>query len=203
MNASEEQQLKLFLSNLVNTPAPTVDRQALNLIQEAFARQPHAAYLLTQRSLALALAIEAAQQRIAQLETELASQNQATRPQAWRGQAGQSANQWGRQQAMPTSATHAAASPQVQAQSSWSQGLMGSLLGAAAGVMIGQAIWQGVQHMVSPNNDLGTSGASLSEASLVDGPTQHAQSDWSSGLSYDQGAVDEGAIDEGAGDDWF
>ena len=75
---------------------------------------------------------------------------------------------------------------------------MGSLVGAAAGVMIGQALWQGVEHMMSSGDGPGASAAGLTEATSIDSPIQQAQSDWSSGLSYDQGS-----IDEGAGDDWF
>ena len=212
MNASEEQQLKRFLSGLVNTPAPIVDQQAMDLIQQAFARQPHAAYLLTQRSLALCLAIEAAQQRISQLEAQSAASTPPNTPQAWpdqqaaRAQLG--AHPWGRHQpssanlaqvrAPASPAVYAARGPQAQTQSSWSQGLMGSLVGAAAGVMIGQALWQGVEHLMSSGDGPGASAAALTEATSIDTPIQQAQSDWSSGLSYDQGS-----IDEGAGDDWF
>ena len=109
MNTREEQQLTRFLNGLVQTQVASVDRQALGLIEQAFAQQPHAAYLLTQRSLALSIAVAAAQQKISELEAQLAG-----------------TNPWGRQ-AGPRNPGAAALAQQNQPQSSWSQGLMGSL----------------------------------------------------------------------------
>ena len=41
MNTREEQQLIRFLNGLVQTQVASVDRQALGLIEQAFAQQPH------------------------------------------------------------------------------------------------------------------------------------------------------------------
>ncbi|MFM7502100.1 MAG: DUF2076 family protein [Betaproteobacteria bacterium] len=180
MNTREEQQLTRFLNGLVQTQVASVDRQALGLIEQAFAQQPHAAYLLTQRSLALSIAVEAAQQKISELEAQLAG-----------------ANPWGRQAGLRNPGA-AALAQQNQPQSSWSQGLMGSLLGAAAGVMIGQALWQGMQHMMSdPGEGIGA-GSDLDQQLTDGGVGQQAQSAWADGLS-----LDEGAFDGGDGNDWL
>ena len=180
MNTREEQQLIRFLNGLVQTQVASVDRQALGLIEQAFAQQPHAAYLLTQRSLALSIAVEAAQQKISELEAQLAG-----------------TNPWGRQAGLRNPVT-AALAQQNQPQSSWSQGLMGSLLGAAAGVMIGQALWQGMQHMMSDSGDGIGPGSDLNQQLTDGGAGQQAQSGWTDGLS-----LDEGAFDGGDGDDWL
>ena len=47
MNTQETQQLIRFLNGIVQTAPPTIDSQAQALIDQAFAKQPHAAYLLT------------------------------------------------------------------------------------------------------------------------------------------------------------
>ena len=180
MNTREEQQLTRFLNGLVQTQVASVDRQALGLIEQAFAQQPHAAYLLTQRSLALSIAVEAAQQKISELEAQLAG-----------------ANPWGRQAGLRNPGA-AALAQQNQPQSSWSQGLMGSLLGAAAGVMIGQALWQGMQHMMSDSGDGIGPGSDLNQQLTDGGAGQQAQSAWTDGRS-----LDEGAFDGGDGDDWL
>ncbi|MBM3339710.1 MAG: DUF2076 domain-containing protein [Betaproteobacteria bacterium] len=192
MNTQETQQLIRFLNGIVQTAPPTIDSQAQALIDQAFAKQPHAAYLLTQRCLALSIAVEAAQRRITQLEGNangLAGANQ------WGQQP--ALNQWGQQPALqkPQPAQFAG---QTQPQSSWSQGLMGSLLGAAAGVMIGQTLWQGMQHMLSQPADVAGEGAAAGNTWLDSGSTQQAQSDWGTGLS-----PDDGSFDEGGGDDWI
>lgn len=191
MNTQEEQQLIRFLNGLVQTKPPDIDPQAHALIDQAFAKQPHAAYLLTQRSLALSMAVEAAQRRIAQLEEA--------------APAPASPNQWGRQglvrpqQARFAGQGLAPAPVQAQAaQSSWSQGLMGSLVGAAAGVMIGQALWQGMHNMFSQPAETPGDSFGSSQQWLDAGSGQQAQSDWGSGL-----AIDEGALDRGEGDDWI
>ncbi|NDA70989.1 MAG: DUF2076 family protein, partial [Betaproteobacteria bacterium] len=101
MNPSEEQQLIRFLGGLVNAAPPQVDSQAQRLIEQAFARQPQAAYLLTQRALALSMAVEAAQQKIAQLEADAASTSPG-RPQSSAGSAALVSSQaWGRQSGAP------------------------------------------------------------------------------------------------------
>ncbi|NBO12385.1 MAG: DUF2076 family protein [Betaproteobacteria bacterium] len=205
MNPSEEQQLIRFLGGLVNAAPPQVDSQAQRLIEQAFARQPQAAYLLTQRALALSMAVEAAQQKIAQLEADAASTSPG-RPQSSAGSAALVSSQaWGRQsgplpKAQPPFGAQPAVGAQPQAQSSWSQGLMGSLVGAAAGVMIGQALWHGVQQMIgSPGGAGAEASASGLDGAWSNNPVQQAQSDWTSSLA----PQDEGFVDGGEGDDWF
>jgi hypothetical protein len=74
MNASERDQLQQFLNALRQTRAEPKDPTADGLIREAVSAQADAAYLLVQRAMGLGLALDAAQTRIAQLETQCAQQ---------------------------------------------------------------------------------------------------------------------------------
>ncbi|NCW32800.1 MAG: hypothetical protein EBV92_05935, partial [Betaproteobacteria bacterium] len=128
------------------------------------------------------------------------------RPQSSAGSAALVSSQaWGRQsgplpKAQPPFGAQPAVGAQPQAQSSWSQGLMGSLVGAAAGVMIGQALWHGVQQMIgSPGGAGAEASASGLDGAWSNNPVQQAQSDWTSSLA----PQDEGFVDGGEGDDWF
>lgn len=72
MNASERDQLQQFLTALQRTRADPKDAVADTLIREAVASQADAPYLLVQRAMGVGLALEAAQTRIQQLETQCA-----------------------------------------------------------------------------------------------------------------------------------
>lgn len=74
MNATERDQLQQFLSALRQTRADPKDPTADGLIREAVSAQADAPYLLVQRAMGLGVALDAAQMRIAQLETQCAQQ---------------------------------------------------------------------------------------------------------------------------------
>lgn len=74
MNATERDQLQQFLSALRQTRADPKDPTADGLIREAVSAQADAPYLLVQRAMGLGVALDAAQKRIAQLETQCAQQ---------------------------------------------------------------------------------------------------------------------------------
>lgn len=68
MNAQERDQLQQFLAALRQQRVQPKDAVADALIREALAQQPDAAYALVQRAMALTLALEASQARLAQLQ---------------------------------------------------------------------------------------------------------------------------------------
>ena len=76
MNNQERAQLTQFLNQLLEVKLSEKNSEAENLIHEAVARQPDAAYLLVQRSLLQDQALQAAQAKI----TDLQNQLQQTRP---------------------------------------------------------------------------------------------------------------------------
>jgi hypothetical protein len=68
MTPQEKPLLQDFLSRLTHAQAGTKDPQAQALIDNAFAQQPDATYLLVQRALLLEQALKQAQAQIAQLQ---------------------------------------------------------------------------------------------------------------------------------------
>jgi len=74
MNATERDQLQQFLNALRQTRADPKDPMADNLISDAVKAQADAPYLLVQRAMGLGFALDAAQTRVAQLETQCAQQ---------------------------------------------------------------------------------------------------------------------------------
>lgn len=237
MTPLEEAQLQQFLTRLVEASLEHKDPRAEALIVQAFRRQPNAAYLLTQRAMALGVALQAAQQRIRELEESLAQARDEDGRVSTAGQ-GREASHWGHQgyppgrlqgsrfaggaaasagpaasvgSATPAGLASASGAARPAAQSSWTQGLLGSLVGAAAGVVVGQAIWQGMQSLLaeSPTPDLGASGLDASGFSGVDpgfgaadsGFTQVADSGGSWGAAgADEGMGFEGDFSDG---DWI
>lgn len=218
MTPSEEAHLRQFLARLVEARVDQKDLQAEQMIAQAFRQQPHAAYLLTQRAMALGVALQVAQRRIRELEeSQKDVQPGAMGASAQTGPAGQlgsygarggEAASWGRQgysSASPQTGQFSGSGPARPAtQGSWTQGLMGSLVGAAAGVVVGQAIWQGMQSMLadSPAQDLAASGLDASGFGAgASGFTQVADA----GGGWDAAGVDEGLGMEGDfGDgDWI
>jgi len=211
MTSSEEAHLQQFLSRLVEARADAKDLQAEQMIALAFKRQPNAAYLLTQRAMALGVALQVAQQRIRELEESLKAADATKESPAFTAGPRESAT-WGRQgyaqggiqgARLSGAASAGGAAPsrpmggmgnegtaRPAAQGSWTQGLMGSLVGAAAGVVVGQAIWQGMQSLLaeSPSQHLGAGGFDASGfASGESGFTQVADA----GSTWDVAGADD------------
>jgi hypothetical protein len=225
MTSSEEAHLQQFLSRLVEARAETKDLQAEQMIALAFKRQPNAAYLLTQRAMALGVALQVAQQRIRELEESLQAAHTAKEnPASAAGPRESSA--WGRQgyaqgamqparfsgpassggaaPSRPMGAAGTEATARPAAQGSWTQGLMGSLVGAAAGVVVGQALWQGMQSLLaeSPSQHGGAGGFDASGfASGESGFTQVADA----GSAWDAAGADDssGFESDFADGDWI
>jgi hypothetical protein len=70
MTPDERALLTRFLSDLAQTPAGAKDAEAASLIDQALRAKPDAGYLLVQHALLADQALQAAQTRIAELETQ-------------------------------------------------------------------------------------------------------------------------------------
>ena len=141
MTAQERDQLHQFLAALRQQRSLPKDALADGLIRDALAHQPDALYWLVQRSLALQLALQAAQTRIAQLQAQCDEQvacSPALAPDATLTAAG---------------ATKPADVGAVQ-PSPWGRGLLaqvgGTALGVTTGVVAGGLLLHGLQGAWGP-----------------------------------------------------
>jgi hypothetical protein len=80
MNPQEKELLTTLLDRLKNAPRQDKDPEADALIRQAMAAQPDLPYYLTQTVLIQDLSLHQAQQRIADLEKQLADSQQAAKP---------------------------------------------------------------------------------------------------------------------------
>lgn len=164
MTAQERDQLQQFLAALRQQRSHPKDTLADGLIREALAQQPDAPYWLVQRSMALQLALNASQARLAQLQKQCDEQD--AQLQALRSKPTPTA-------AVSTRPADAGAgemaAPSAQTQpSAWGRGLLaqvsGTTLGVTAGVVAGGLLLQGLQSVwgsdaASPNPALGFTGS--------------------------------------------
>ena len=147
MTAQERDQLQQFLAALRQQRSLPKDAVAEGLIREAMAQQPDAPYWLVQRSLALQLALSAAQARMAQLQAQCDAATTAsgvTRPVD-----GGACTTLGEAARTP-------AAPMAPTQSSpWGRGLLaqvsGTALGVTTGVVAGGLLLQGLQSLWGPD----------------------------------------------------
>src|SRR6201984_2004555 len=82
MDPQEKELLTTLLDRLKNAPRQDKDPEADALIRQAMTAQPDLPYYLTQTVLIQDLSLHQAQQRIADLEKQLAHAQQAARPSA-------------------------------------------------------------------------------------------------------------------------
>ena len=80
MNPQEKELLTTLLDRVKNAPRQDKDPEADTLIRQAMAAQPDLPYYLTQTVLIQDLSLHQAQQRIADLEKQLADAQQAAKP---------------------------------------------------------------------------------------------------------------------------
>ena len=150
MTAQERDQLQQFLAALRQQRSHPKDTLAEGLIRDALAQQPDAPYWLVQRSMALQLALNATQDRLAQCQTQCDAQ--AAQLQALTSKPTFTAAVSTR----PADADAGAmATPLAQAQPSpWGRGLLaqvsGTALGVSAGVVAGGLLLQGLQGLLGP-----------------------------------------------------
>ena len=150
MTAQERDQLQQFLAALRQQRSHPKDTLAEGLIRDALAQQPDAPYWLVQRSMALQLALNATQDRLAQLQNLCDAQ--AAQLQSLTSKPTSTAAVSNR----PADAgAGAMATPLAQAQPSpWGRGLLaqvsGTALGVSAGVVAGGLLLQGLQGLFGP-----------------------------------------------------
>jgi hypothetical protein len=140
MTLQESQLLQDFLDQLVQIRGVRKDPEAQAMIQKALAQQPDAPYLLVQRAMLLAQALNQAKGQIAQLEGQ--SGNLSSGGNAWN----QTPQEPSRN--VPPSGT---APPAPQPRSGFLSGGAGSLLSSAAataaGVAGGAFLFQGLEDL--------------------------------------------------------
>lgn len=95
MNADDRTLLTNFLRDLVNTRGGPKDAEADDLVHQALAANPDAAYLLVQHAIVADQSLHAAQARIADLENQVRAAQSAPQPQSAPGFAPQAPSPWG------------------------------------------------------------------------------------------------------------
>lgn len=196
MNTDERERLVRFLEQLAEARAVGKDDEADALIRSTCARQADAAYLLVQRAMLLEQAVRDSQSEIARLRDELArAREQAT---SGRGNGGLiDANSWGNSLASRPAATQPPAPESVAqpAASAWGGGLLGTIAGTAAGVVAGNFLYQGIEHLLGDRRP--PPAASNATAAAHDSAAAVDQQDDSASGVFDTSSVD----DYIAGDD--
>lgn len=174
MTPQEKQLLERFLADMTAARAGQKDPEAEALIREAVARQPHAAYLLVQRALQLDQVLQMREAEVRKLQDELAQAkggsggsgflNDAyawgSRPTEAAAQSPQSPGSAPipgiRPQGVP--GVQPQAMPQQPAARPWGgSGMLGTVAGAAAGVVAGGFLYQGIQNLMHRNDPPGDS----------------------------------------------
>ena len=116
MTADERDQLHIFLRQVLQRSAAAKDPVAHNLIQQACAQHPDALYVLVQTALGSRLALQAALDRNAELQTQLGLSGERSAPSA-------------------QAAVDGAVKPAPPATSLWGAGILGLMAGTAVGVV--------------------------------------------------------------------
>ena len=192
MNPQEKDLLSRFLEQLTSARADQKDLEAERLIREAVARQPDAAYLLVQRALQLDQAFQATQAHAMKLQAELDQSRTSPGPG---GGFLNDTNAWG---SRPTAAPAAAAAPvsvsgrplgaappQQAAPaaapparpSPWGGNLLGTMAGAAAGVVAGSFLYQGIQGMMNRNESAANQHTAAQDSPHTSGPLEESPSE--------------------------
>jgi hypothetical protein len=128
MTSAERDQLLFFLRQVLQRPAAGKDTVADQLIKEACAQHPDALYLLVQRAMASHLALLAALDSNAALQSQL---SQSLDPS--------------KRLAPPT--VGKPAHPAFPATSLWGSGVLGAIAGTAVGVVAGGWLFSDVDLM--------------------------------------------------------
>lgn len=211
MNPQEKDLLTRFLEQLTAAQAGQKDTEAERLIREAVARQPDAAYLLVQRALQLDQAFQMTQAQVTKLQSELDQSRTGTGAAASGGFLND-ANAWGSRPAAPAvsvSGRPLAAAPQAQPApgaaaparpSPWGgSNLLGTMAGAAAGVVAGSFLYQGIQGLMNRNESGANQHTAAQDSPHTSGPLEESPSDTYAGAdsSGDTYADAEGFEDSG------
>jgi uncharacterized protein len=159
MNIDEREELVRFLEQLAQARAVRKDDEADALIRSSCAQQADATYLLVQRALLLEQAVRNSQREIACLSSELAH----TRSQIATDRATPAfidANSWGNSAAPRQTSTPptppARESGAGTAASAWGSGMLGTIASTAAGVVAGNFLFQGIEHLLGDRHSPST-----------------------------------------------
>lgn len=170
MSPQETQMLQNFLDQLVQVKGTVKDPQAQTMIQDAYARQPDAAYLLVQKTLLMEQALSNANRQIADLQAELRELRSQPAAAAGNSQSGflnSASGGWGNSAparslntaAVPAQVMQAAPAQPVPQQApaaggffSNNSGMLGNIASTAAGVAAGAFLYQGISHMFGSHN---------------------------------------------------
>jgi hypothetical protein len=178
MTPQESSALQDFLEQLTQAKGVSKDPEAEALIAQAVARQPDAAYLLTQRAMLVEQALNKAKEQIAQLK----SQPQAGGTPGARSFLG-SGSDWGRSAGTPSrpAAPDFAQNPmQMQGTARTARpgflgggggSFLGNLAATAAGVAGGAFLFQGIQSLMG--DDAGKA-ESVAQSDTAQAPTAPA-----------------------------
>jgi uncharacterized protein len=144
MNSNEKEMLASFLQQLKSTQTVQKDDEANKLIVESTKNQADAIYLVVQRAMGLELALQVAQQQIAELQAQV-----DTKPKAsFLG----GHHIWGRaaspMEANPTISQSRLGGLPGTPPSAWGSGMLGSIATTAVGVVAGSMLYQGIQGML-------------------------------------------------------
>jgi uncharacterized protein len=146
MNTQERAQLEQFLDGLVAVKGIKKLPDAEQLIRQAVARQPDAAYLLVQRCMLLDLALSQAKARIAALEEAQGSSGSFL-------EGGYQPNQAARYASPPPGAASPAPPPAYAAPAGGGGGsFLGQVAATAAGVAGGEFLFEGLEHLFGDRN---------------------------------------------------
>jgi len=174
MTPQEHELIADLFRRLKGAPDVPVDQEARAFIERQIAEQPVAPYLLTQTTLVQEHALKGAQNRIAELEAELAARSEQ-RPQRsfLSGMLGNADERPARRAAVGPWAAQPPAAPPPQAAPAgtpWSAagqgqspggGFLRSAMATAAGVAGGALLFQGIEHM------LGYGGSPFAHAGMM------------------------------------
>jgi uncharacterized protein len=141
---------------------PPVDPEADGLIAELFARHPEARYRITQMAFVQEHALAESQNRISQLQYQLAMARQAPAPMPAAGRGGFLSGLFGGGSAPPWNAAPAAPPPQPAYAPGYQPGMfqrggsgfLGSALSTAAGVAGGVVVGNALMNLFSPHAGL-------------------------------------------------
>lgn len=228
MSPQETQMLQNFLDQLIQVKGTVKDQQAQTMIQDAYARQPDAAYLLVQKALLMDQALANANRQIADLQAEvreLRAQAQTGNSASQSGFLNSASGGWGNSAPARTLNTAAAPAQVMQAAPaqvipqqapatggffSNNSGMLGNIASTAAGVAAGAFLYQGISHLFGSQNSSnhnalsdqsGAAQLSNSQGEFIPGYFSQPQNDSSPLEPLDTPPVSDFAADDSYGDD--
>lgn len=156
MNSQERDQLSQLLKQLVEVKLTDKNAEAETLIREAIAKQPDAAYLLTQRTLLQEQALNAAKNQIAELQRQLKNSQSGQRGgflgnDPWASTGSNTGAVPGAGSYQPPRAAQQPSGGGFGGGSSF----LGNVATTAAGVVAGSFLFQGIESLLGHHSSSG------------------------------------------------